>query len=225
MERIADTIADRVAAQVNIPRLLRGDSKSPYDADAAIAHLKLAGNVLTNWEKVCSPFLSCLPSPVCFVSSPCTSPWQKYESTRKKMGDDRQQVRWDFLPQRLFGRTNYMAKRIADMVSIVEDVESFRKILGPKLKAVTGEAVAIDRVIRRVDRLVDPLCDIAFNVFSPNTYVMWTEVFDQFKQNVEEIQCCVPRRPPDPLQLTCRRGPTPLTCVCLPLDSHHNEVH
>ena len=52
MERIADTIAERVAAQVDMPTMLRGDGVGSYNAEDAVEHLQLAHRVVTNWEKV-----------------------------------------------------------------------------------------------------------------------------------------------------------------------------
>ncbi|KAH8092701.1 dynein light chain binding protein [Aureococcus anophagefferens] len=43
--------------------------------------------------------------------------------------------------------------------------EQAKKDLGPELKAVTGESDGIDQVMERVERLVEPLESVPFNIF------------------------------------------------------------
>ena len=154
-------IADAIADRVS--QLIDMPTLLRGTASESIAHLENGRKVLTEWES-------------------------RYDKKRKQMAEDRQQVRWEFPTSRLFDRTNYMAKRLADMISIVNDVESFRLILGPKLKSVTGEPVAVERTLKKVESALDPICSIEFDVFDMNYASTWSDFFQNFKEKIQRIQ-------------------------------------
>lgn len=89
-----------------------------------------------------------------------------YFETREKIELSGRDQRWEFDRKRLFEKTNYMAKRCADILQILEVVDQFRSIFGPELKSVTGDPAKIDDVLKKVEALVYPFETTPFDVFS-----------------------------------------------------------
>jgi dynein heavy chain len=89
-----------------------------------------------------------------------------YFETRERIEISGRDQRWEFDRKQLFERTNYIAKRCADILQILEVVDQFKSIFGPELKSVTGDAEKIDDVLKKVEALVFPFESIAFDVFS-----------------------------------------------------------
>lgn len=63
-------------------------------------------------------------------------------------------------------------------------MEEFYNIFGPELKAVTGDPKRIDDVLCRVDSLVTPMENLAFDPFSIKSSQYWKYVMDDFKIEV-----------------------------------------
>ena len=80
-----------------------------------------------------------------------------YMTMRQKIEESGRDNRWEFDRNKLFARTDYMAQRCGDLLYVAEMLRDMRAMLGPELKAVTGDAKGIDEVMSRVEALVVPL--------------------------------------------------------------------
>ena len=63
-----------------------------------------------------------------------------------------------------------------------------RAMLGPELKAVTGDAKGIDEVMSRVEALVVPLEMAPFDLFDRRYQTSWEEAMGRFRENVSAIE-------------------------------------
>ncbi len=107
---------------------------------------------------------------------------------REKIETSGRDQRWEFDKRRLFDRTNYMAMRCSDIIEASQALDHFNNIMGPQLKAVTGDAVAIDSVLKRVEHLVLPLEAIPFDLFDKRFQASWDAVMHRFRTDVTEIE-------------------------------------
>uniref|UniRef100_A0A7N5KMZ2 Dynein axonemal heavy chain 10 n=1 Tax=Ailuropoda melanoleuca TaxID=9646 RepID=A0A7N5KMZ2_AILME len=115
--------------------------------------------------------------------------WKKaYFDTRAKIEASGRGARWEFDRKRLFERTDYMASICQDLCDILQVMEEFYNIFGPELKAVTGDPKRIDDVLCRVDSLVTPMENLAFDPFSIKSSQYWKYVMDDFKIEVLVIE-------------------------------------
>ncbi|XP_073737373.1 dynein axonemal heavy chain 10 [Callorhinus ursinus] len=115
--------------------------------------------------------------------------WKKaYFDTRAKIEASGREARWEFDRKRLFERTDYMATICQDLCDILQVMEEFYNIFGPELKAVTGDPKRIDDVLCRVDSLVTPMENLAFDPFSIKSSQYWKYVMDDFKIEVLVIE-------------------------------------
>lgn len=114
---------------------------------------------------------------------------------RQKIEESGRDNRWEFDRQKLFARTRYMASRCADLLFVAEMLRDMRyadssfllrrfvlmscnhtlrrAMLGPELKAVTGDAKGIDEVMSRVEALVVPLETAPFDLFDRRYQTSW----------------------------------------------------
>ena len=67
-------------------------------------------------------------------------------------------------------------------------MEHFRKILGSKLKVVTGDAAGIDRVIMRVEELPSNIESVLFDVFDKRHSLNWESIMTKFHESVGYIE-------------------------------------
>ncbi|XP_004753142.1 dynein axonemal heavy chain 10 isoform X1 [Mustela putorius furo] len=115
--------------------------------------------------------------------------WKKaYFDTRAKIEASGREARWEFDRKRLFERTDYMASICQDLCNVLQVMEEFYNIFGPELKAVTGDPKRIDDVLCRVDSLVTPMENLAFDPFSIKSSQYWKYVMDDFKIEVLVIE-------------------------------------
>jgi dynein heavy chain len=115
--------------------------------------------------------------------------WQDtYLKTRRRIEQSQLGPRWEFDQKRLFGQTSYMAKICGDLHQAAQAIEHFHNILGQELKAVTGDAEGINKVIREVDACVQPLELVAFDVFDRRFNTSWDALMTQFNAAIVEIE-------------------------------------
>jgi dynein heavy chain len=67
-------------------------------------------------------------------------------------------------------------------------LEDFHNILGPELKAVTGDSQGIDDVLRRVEALVVPLEQVPYDIFDRRFQASWEGVMHRFNEDVAKIE-------------------------------------
>ena len=106
---------------------------------------------------------------------------------RQKIEDSGRDNRWEFDRNKLFARTDYMAQRCADLLYVAEMLRDMRAMLGPELKAVTGDAKGIDEVMSRVEALVVPLETAPFDLFDRRYQTSWEGTMGKFRENVAAI--------------------------------------
>eukprot|EP00741_Cyanophora_paradoxa_P015322 tig00000194_g14791.t1 len=157
MERIADDIADKVAAQINVRAIFK---QRPVDAMKRIAEGR---QTLEKWKDT-------------------------YFAVREKIEQSGRDQRWEFDKKRLFDRTSYMSARCADLYEVAQVLDHFQNILGQELKAVTGDALGIDEVMRRVEQLVVPLENVPFDIFDKRYQPNWEAQMSKFNDNVALIE-------------------------------------
>ena len=91
--------------------------------------------------------------------------------------------RWEFDRNKLFSRTRYMAQRCGDLLYAAEMLRDMRAMLGPELKAVTGDAKGIDEVMARVEALVVPLETAPFDFFDRRYQTSWEAAMGTLREN------------------------------------------
>ncbi|KAH8046309.1 dynein light chain binding protein [Aureococcus anophagefferens] len=115
--------------------------------------------------------------------------WEStYMSVRQRIEESGTHIRWEFDRKRLFELTKYMAHVCGHLFEVATVLDQFHKFLGPELKAVTGESDGIDQVMERVERLVEPLESVPFNIFDRRYKESWSKVMDNFHDHVEQIE-------------------------------------
>uniref|UniRef100_A0A8C9TU55 Dynein axonemal heavy chain 10 n=1 Tax=Scleropages formosus TaxID=113540 RepID=A0A8C9TU55_SCLFO len=111
-----------------------------------------------------------------------------YFEVRAKIEMSGRDSRWEFDRKKLFERTEYMASICQDLYNILLVLEEFYNILGPELKAVTGDPKRIDEVIHLVDGLVVPIEQLSFDPFNIRKTGSWKLVMKDFKARVQDIE-------------------------------------
>ena len=113
---------------------------------------------------------------------------ESYLQVREKIEMSARDQRWEFDRTKLFGRTDYQLERLQEMLEVAKVMQQFRNILGPELKAVTGDSHAIDAVLDRVDSLSMPFVDAPFDVFDKRYHTSWATIMARFNSDVADIE-------------------------------------
>ncbi|CAH1801914.1 unnamed protein product [Owenia fusiformis] len=158
MERIAWELAERVARVINIRTLYRDNNVEQVKRKTSEAR-----KMLELWK-------------------------DSYFEVRAKIEASGRDSRWEFDRKKLFERTDYMASICADLYNVAQVLEEFYNIFGPELKAVTGDPKRIEDVLKRVDLLVKPIEEVAFDPFVIRHISSWKSVMDWFNREVQSIE-------------------------------------
>ena len=129
----------------------------------ALERVDLAKGVLENWHSV-------------------------YLHVRERIEMSGRDARWEFDRKRLFEKTDHLAKICKDIHEVIRVVDGLQRLLGPELKAVTGDSQAVDGVRRRVQRMIEPVVSPGFSIFDIFREAQWQEVFDRFLADKEQIE-------------------------------------
>merc|ERR1719440_49610 len=113
---------------------------------------------------------------------------QSYMTMRQRIEESGRDNRWEFDRNKLFARTDYMAQRCGDLIYVAEMLRDMRAMLGPELKAVTGDAKGIDEVMSHVEALVVPLEMAPFDLFDRRYQTSWEAAMGKFRENVAAIE-------------------------------------
>jgi dynein heavy chain len=81
-----------------------------------------------------------------------------------------------------------MAGICENLAEVATVLDQFHKFLGPELRAVTGDSQGIDEVSARVEGLMQPLDNIAFDLFDRQYKASWDSVMNTFREKVEDIE-------------------------------------
>ncbi|KAM4616801.1 dynein axonemal heavy chain 10 [Polymixia lowei] len=115
--------------------------------------------------------------------------WREcYFEVRAKIETSDRDPRWEFDRKRLFEKTDYMASICQDLYNVLQILEEFYNIFGPELKAVTGDPKRINDVLHWVDRLVVPIEEVSFDLFSIRKMSSWKTIMQDLNTKVQAIE-------------------------------------
>ena len=157
MSRIAQELADRVIAEVNVRELFRESSMMNI-----IAKFAESRNLMESFKAT-------------------------YMKTREKIEQSGRDLRWEFDKKVLFGQTDYIAQRLHDFEVMAETIDTFRVFFGPALRKVIGDAQSIDRMLEDVNSMLQPVIDMDFPVFNREFAMQWEELHGNFLKSVDHI--------------------------------------
>lgn len=110
LEAISNEMCDKVKAQIDITKIFK---KKPDDA---IRIIQQGQSVLLKWKK-------------------------EYDATKRDIEQQQTVKRWDFTRQKeIFEQSIHMRTVLSDLEQACVIIQEFYAILGPDLKAVTGDA-------------------------------------------------------------------------------------
>eukprot|EP00958_Prasinococcus_capsulatus_P027403 scaffold5502_cov390-Prasinococcus_capsulatus_cf.AAC.6 len=161
MGSLLERVAHVIAELVREEICVSGLFRMP--AADALQHLDLGQKVLERWNAV-------------------------YMQVRQKLELSGRDARWEFDRKRLFDRTNYMVGVCKDLRRAVTVVDDLQKVLGSKLKVVTGDTQSIDEIIQRVVAMVQPILNIHFDLFDKTEQTRWSAIIEEFDSATECIQ-------------------------------------
>lgn len=96
--------------------------------------------------------------------------------------------RWDFATTIIKGRPQHMNKILGEFHNIAQLLRKFFTLLGPKLKAVTGNTDKIDELIDNVKGLVRNFDDTRYDFFNKEYEDRWNTAYTKFKAESKDIQ-------------------------------------
>jgi dynein heavy chain len=115
--------------------------------------------------------------------------WDSYFAVRKKIEDNDRDSRWEFDKKRLFDRTSYVSMRLSDIIEAAQTLLDFRSILGPELKAVSGDNARISEIEDCVQaQLLAPIESVPFDMFDRRFQSSWDSIMAKMKLDVVEIE-------------------------------------
>eukprot|EP00947_MAST-08B_sp_MAST-8B-sp1_P000067 g67.t1 len=161
MVPLMERIANEIASKV--ARVIRVPQILQKSADVAIRTINEAQSVLQSWEN-------------------------QYRDVRDRIEKSGNDHRWEFDKKRLFEKTNHMANICGDLSTIAQVLDEFHRFLGPELKTIIVDSVGIDDVLKKVRDLVEPLENMAFDIFDRDYKASWDAVMFKFKEKVIDLE-------------------------------------
>ncbi|PKU30569.1 hypothetical protein llap_19128 [Limosa lapponica baueri] len=111
--------------------------------------------------------------------------WRKcYFAVRAQIEASGREEHWEFDRKRLFEKTDYMTSICQDLYDMLQVIEEFYNIIGPELKAVTGDPERVDDIMRAVNGLTSPMEELTFDPFSIENAHDWKLIVEEFKEEV-----------------------------------------
>jgi dynein heavy chain len=157
LEAISNEICDKVKAQIDVTKIFK---KKP---EIAIKIIKQGNSVLEKWKK-------------------------EYDATKRDIEQQQTVKRWDFTRQKeIFEQSIHMREVLKDLEDACIITQEFYAILGPDLKAVTGDANSIDAETEKVKEQVKKLENIYTDVFAKQHEAQWKSRFSEFKTQIKQI--------------------------------------
>ena len=162
---ISNQICDRVSATLNLRTLLKPKENVFYEKqlDEAIKMIEQAQRVLTSWVKL----------------------YKETKDLLEKEGAER----WDYGTKVIKGRPQHMNEILTDFMGIAQKLRKFFVLLGPKLKAVTGNTDEIDDLIVEVKGLVKGFETTKTDFFNKKSDPHnWNNIYNTFNKESKKIQ-------------------------------------
>jgi len=156
LESISNEICDKVRAKIDIKRIFR------QKPDQAITTINEGINVLEQWQK-------------------------KFHQTKMEIEAEATVKRWDFTKTKeIFIKPKHMKSILEDMKQVCTTLKEFYSLLGPDLKAVTGDADSIDEQKNKILTEVQKLESFVYDVFAPEHYEEWRELYKAFEDAMRQ---------------------------------------
>ncbi|XP_065190514.1 dynein axonemal heavy chain 10-like [Sycon ciliatum] len=112
----------------------------------------------------------------------CLRLWKSaYMDMRAKIEASGTDARWEFDRKKLFEHTDYMADICQDLYEMAESIEEMENILGPELKAVTGDARSVEATLAEVNNMRNMFDTFTADIFDMQSSVAWS-------QRIETVQ-------------------------------------
>lgn len=117
--------------------------------------------------------------------------WKRtYEQVKAEIEESERDTQWDFEPDILFERTEYMHARCIDLIYIVDTIVKYKNFLGPEMEAGTGDKRGVEEVLKDVESLLVPIKKFP-RPFDMKSEKMWKASMKEFKENVQEIEISI----------------------------------
>lgn len=95
--------------------------------------------------------------------------------------------RWDFTKTKeIFIKPRHMKSILEDMRQVCTTLKEFYSLLGPDLKAVTGDAESIDEQKNKIVTEVAKLESFVYDVFAPEHHEEWRELYKAFEDAMRQ---------------------------------------
>jgi dynein heavy chain len=95
--------------------------------------------------------------------------------------------RWDFTKTKeIFIKPRHMKSILEDMRQVCTTLKEFYSLLGPDLKAVTGDADSIDEQKSKIVTEVNKLENFVYDVFAPEHLEEWKELYRAFEDAMRQ---------------------------------------
>jgi len=157
LEAISNEICDKVREKIQIKTIFRGNP------DQAIALIQEGVEVLEEWQR-------------------------KFRDTQMSLEQSQSVRRWDFQNIKdIFNKPKHMLFILKDVKEACQILKEFTAILGPDLKAVTGEAAMIESVSDRVRGHLHQIEGFQHDAFNSQYHEQWKAKFDTFLNNINSI--------------------------------------
>ena len=103
-----------------------------------------------------------------------------YLKVRESMERSNRDARWEFDRERLFSRTDHIARVCDDLGEMLAASLDFQTFLSPKFRAVTLDQVGFDDAVRRVSNMNNRIIRCSFNAFDPSKAEDWADTVQVF---------------------------------------------
>jgi dynein heavy chain len=164
LSAIAIEICDRVKGKINIKALLRPDPDIPYEIQLEnTSKLIMQGiDVLAKWL-------------------------DEHKSTKQNLEKEGGE-RWDFSSTDIRHLPTRIGKILNEFHKMVDNIQRLLSLLGPRLKAVTGNTDKIDNLIGSVKGLVKSIDDYPHDFYDKTFDESFTKLTNKFRHDSEKIQ-------------------------------------
>ena len=159
---IANEICDKVKRKLDIKQLLSQNEDFNYEGklNESVENIGKGMSVLKNWV-------------------------DHYQKTKELLETDGGE-RWDYTQTEIRNKPNNMSEVLEKYRKIATQLQKLLQLLGPKLKAVTGNTDEIDKLVKDAKDLVKPFLNITYDPFV-NTGDFNT-LFKSFTDSSETVQ-------------------------------------
>ena len=111
-----------------------------------------------------------------------------YLKVRESIERSNRDTRWEFDRERLFSRTDHIARVCDDLGEMLSASLDFQTFLSPKFRAVTLDQVGFDDAVRRVSNMNNRVNRCSFNAFDPSKAEDWADIVQVFNGDRVRIE-------------------------------------